>query len=30
MFPCPKQAGASIRYELASDWLKKAETLGKV
>ena len=27
MFPCPKQAGASIRYELASDWLKKAETL---
>ena len=30
MFPCPKQAGASIRYELASDWLKKAETLVEI
>ena len=26
MFPCPKQSDTSIRYERASDWLRKAET----
>ena len=26
MFACPKQSDTSIRYERASDWLRKAET----
>ena len=30
MFACPKQSGESIRYELASDWLKRAETLAGI
>ena len=30
MFACPKQADRSIRYELASDWLKRAETLAGI
>jgi len=30
MFACPKKADRSIRYELASDWLKRAETLARV
>ena len=30
MFACPKQSETSIRYELASDWLKRAETLAGI
>ena len=30
MFACPKQADKAICYELASDWLRKAETLAAI
>ena len=30
VFACPRQSDRSIRYELASDWLRKAETLARV
>jgi len=30
MFACPKKASGPIRYELTSDWLRKAETLAEV